>query len=181
MRAWRDAMSHPGSVRVAIGFGSSLGDRRGQVDLAIRALAADPQLQLLRRSRDWFSPPMRGGRARGWFLNCVVTFRTTLQPEELLRRCIREELRAGRRRALHWGDRTLDLDVLHVEGMICEREDLQLPHPGVARRAFVLRPLLEVWPDAVDPRTGVLWRDSARLSGPGAVPLNAVARRRVAV
>ncbi|MFT4623535.1 MAG: 2-amino-4-hydroxy-6-hydroxymethyldihydropteridine diphosphokinase [Myxococcota bacterium] len=172
---------HSGGVQVAIGLGSSLGDRRHHLDLAVRTLAADPHLELLRRSRDYFSPPMRGGAARGWFLNCVALFRTSLDPEALLARCIRHERRAGRRRALHWGDRTLDLDVLHAESISCDQPDLVLPHPGIAHRSFVLHPLLEIWPDARHPITGVYWRDLPSRITPRAVPLNAVARARVVV
>ena len=168
-------------VRAAIGLGSSLGDRERHLRTALRRLDADPAIELLAASRSWFSPPMRGGRARGWFLNRVALVRTTLDPEALLRCCIALERRAGRRRAHHWGDRTLDLDLLHVEGTVCERPDLRLPHPGIAERPFVLAPLAEVWPDAVHPITGVAWSELPEPAPPRAVPLTALALRRVAV
>nr|MBA2320523.1 2-amino-4-hydroxy-6-hydroxymethyldihydropteridine diphosphokinase [Deltaproteobacteria bacterium] len=120
--------------------------------------------------RWWRTPPMRGGTARGWFLNGVAVVRTELSPEDLLDRCIALERRAGRRRARYWGDRTLDLDLLHVEGVVSDGPRLVLPHPGIARRPFVVLPLREVWRDAVDPRTGRMWADSDGWEGPRPTP-----------
>ena len=97
---------------------------------------------------------MKGGTAHGWFLNAVGLFQSDLSPQELLRVCIDIEDRARRRRARRWSDRTLDLDLLIVEGRQVQSPDLQLPHPGIVERDFVLRPLLEVWPDAIHPETG---------------------------
>jgi 2-amino-4-hydroxy-6-hydroxymethyldihydropteridine diphosphokinase len=108
---------------------------------------------------------MRGGTARNPFLNGVVLLCTSLRPEELLELCQAEERRAGRRRATFWGDRTLDLDLLVVDGLVRESPALTLPHPGVSTRDFVRRPLLEVWPDVVHAAEGVPLADlpSARL------------------
>ena len=164
-------------VRVAIGLGSSLGCRRQWIDLACRALDAHPKLHLLRKSRLWMSPPMPGGQARGWFLNAVALFESRLSAPELLERCVQLETQAGRRRAMHWGDRPLDLDLLMVEGVISKDPELELPHPGIAHRHFVLSPLLEVWPDAVDPLTSAPWADRPLPSGPRAVPIRRLAHR----
>ena len=164
-------------TRVAIGLGSSLGDRAHHLKLALRLLAMSPGLQLMRVSRSYQSPPMRGGAARGWFLNAVALFESTIPPSEILRLCIRIEDRAGRRRVAHWGDRTLDLDVLHVEGLVSEERSLRLPHPGLATRSFVLRPLSDVWPDASDPITGLVWSQLSDASRPRAVPLRGLALR----
>lgn len=141
--------------RAAIGLGTSLGRRRTQLETTLRRLAHSDGLVVLACSRWYRTPPMRGGSARNWFLNGVVLVGSDLGPEDLLELCRREERRAGRRRANHWGDRTLDLDLLLMEGVVRDTSELSLPHPGVRTRDFVRRPLLEVWPDAVDPRDGV--------------------------
>ncbi|MCB9677008.1 MAG: 2-amino-4-hydroxy-6-hydroxymethyldihydropteridine diphosphokinase [Alphaproteobacteria bacterium] len=157
--------------RGAIGLGCSLGDRRGRLDGTVRKIAAHPDIALVRCSRWYRTPPMQGGTARGWFLNGVITFDTTLSGPELLALCRRLEERAGRRRARYWGDRTLDLDLLLLGDRILDDPELVLPHPAIADRPFVRTPLLEIWPDAIDPRTGQAFRDLPDPTGPRAVPV----------
>ena len=158
-----------------MGLGSSVGDRRATVEIAIRKLALQPGLQLLRCSRLYRTPPMRGGSAKGWFLNGAALFDTTLTPEDLLSLCASLEQQAGRRRALHWGDRTLDLDLLVMENTRRDSPTLQLPHPAIAQRPFVLLPLLDVWPNAIDQRTGEMWKNTHGTARPRAIPIGVVA------
>lgn len=141
-------------MRVAIGLGSSLGDRRAVLERTVRQIAASPGLHVLRASRWYRTPPLRGGTARGWFLNGAVLVESELPPHALLGICRALEERSGRRRAGYWGDRTLDLDLLLAEATVVHDDELTLPHAAISQRPFVLVPLLEVWPDAVDPRTG---------------------------
>ena len=164
-------------MKLAIGLGASLGDRRLTLETAIRALAAKPGLAFVRVSRWYRTPPLRGGTARNWFLNGVALFETDLDPEEVLALCVELEARAGRRRARHWGDRPLDLDLLLAEGVVRASGRLTLPHPGITRRPFVLVPLLDVWPDATDPVTGVPYASLPGPSGPRPVPVGVAARR----
>lgn len=161
-------------MRLAVGIGSSLGDREGALTIAVRSLAAAPGMRLLRVSRWVRTPPLRGGHARNWFLNGVALFDTHLDPHDVLARCVRLERRAGRRRAVHWGDRSLDLDLLLLEGQVVRTPTLQLPHPAIALRPFVLGPLLEVWPDATDPRTGAPYRLCPPPIGPRAFPVGGI-------
>ncbi|MCA9492005.1 MAG: 2-amino-4-hydroxy-6-hydroxymethyldihydropteridine diphosphokinase [Myxococcales bacterium] len=142
--------------RLAIGLGSSLGDRAGALTLAVRSLSVAPGLRLRRVSAFVRTPPLAGGAARNWFLNAVALFEhdPTVSLEHVLVRCVDLEERAGRRRGRHWGDRPLDLDLLLAEGVVSDDPRLVLPHPAIRSRPFVLGPLLEVWPDAVDPRDG---------------------------
>lgn len=161
-------------MRLAIGLGSSLGDRAKTLSLAVRSLAADPGLRLLRASRWVRTPPLRGGHAKNWFLNGVALFDSGLTPEEVLERCVRLERRAGRRRAVRWGDRSLDLDLLLAEGLVRQTPSLVLPHPSITLRPFVLDPLLEVWPDAADPRTGTLYRVAWPAPGPKPIPVGSI-------
>jgi 2-amino-4-hydroxy-6-hydroxymethyldihydropteridine diphosphokinase len=134
-------------MRVAIGLGASLGDRRCTLERTVHQLDHTPGLQLVRVSRWYRSPPMRGGAATGWFLNGVAVYTSTLSPDAVLDRCRMLEQAAGRRRARHWGDRPLDLDVLFVEGHTSDDPELVLPHPGIATRPFVWQPLREAWPE----------------------------------
>jgi len=141
-------------MKIAIGLGASLGDRRARLELTLRQLGATPGLRLLRGSRWYVSPPLAGGTARNWFLNGVGLYESDLDVMTVLARCRRLEERAGRRRARFWGDRTLDLDVLVAEGIRSDDPKLVLPHPAIAQRAFVLLPPPDVWPDAPAPGTG---------------------------
>lgn len=168
-------------IRVAVGMGSSLGNRRRQPELAVALLNATNHTRFVRASRWYRTPPMRGGAARGWFLNGVVAFDTQLEPMDFLAECIALEQRLGRRRARHWGDRTLDLDVLLAGDHVIESEALQLPHPAIADRAFVLVPLCEAWPDAIDPITGGRYADLPVPGGPRPAPIGVLARGRFPV
>jgi len=164
-------------VRVAVGLGSNLGDRRSTLELVLCKLDAHPGLSVIRSSRWYRTPPMRGGTAHGWFLNGVTLLECTLPLETLLDVCIRMEAQAGRRPDRFWGDRPLDLDLLLAEGVVRDDPALTLPHPGVRTRPFVLVPLLEVWPDARDPRTGRRWSEVPFLPGPRPVAVGVTSRR----
>lgn len=138
-------------MKVAIGLGASLGDRRRTLERTVARLAVRPGFSLLAVSRWYRSPPMRGGTANGWFLNGVALFDVALTPWEVLDACRALEDDAGRRRARYWGDRPLDLDVLLAEGWSSDHPALTVPHPGIAQRPFVAIPLREAWPDAPAP------------------------------
>lgn len=168
--------TNPGERLAAIGLGSSLGDRRATLERALVQLHLTPGLRLVRASRWYRTPPLRGGSARGWFLNGVALFSCGLSPHDLLDVCRELEDRAGRRRGGHWGDRTLDLDLLMLEGLRVHDDRLIVPHPALHLRPFVLQPLLEVWPDAIDAATGRPVRDHPTPPGPGAVAVGVVAR-----
>ena len=168
-------------TRVALGLGSSLGDRRAQLQRALSILDARGDTRVIRASRWYRTPPMRGGTARGWFLNGVAQLETTLEPHAFLDVCIALEHRFGRRRARYWGDRTLDLDLLLAGDLIVESPALTLPHPAIAQRPFVLLPLREAWPDATDPVTGQAYADLPVPPGRRPVPIGVLARRAFAV
>ncbi|NUQ00407.1 MAG: 2-amino-4-hydroxy-6-hydroxymethyldihydropteridine diphosphokinase [Armatimonadetes bacterium] len=134
--------------RGVIGLGSNLGDRLAYLRGAVSRLQAEPGLRLVATSGVYESPPM-GPIAQADFLNAAVLIETTIAPRELLARCLAIEAEHGRVREVRWGPRTLDLDLLWVEGVTVEEPGLTLPHPGLAERAFVLRPLAELLPDLV--------------------------------
>jgi 2-amino-4-hydroxy-6-hydroxymethyldihydropteridine diphosphokinase len=133
-------------MQLAVGLGASLGNRLATLERTLHRLHAAPGWSLLRVSRWYRSPPMPGGTAAGWFLNGVALFEVDENPEAALVRCRRLEAEAGRRRDRHWADRPLDLDLLWWQGGTVASETLALPHPGIARRAFVYWPLAEVLP-----------------------------------
>jgi len=91
-----------------------------------------------------------GGPEQGPYLNCVVRLETDLSPRVLLGLCREREMAAGRVRRVKWGPRTLDVDILWVDGESVDDEDLTVPHPRMYERAFVLIPLRDVAPDLVN-------------------------------
>jgi len=163
---------------VAIGLGCSLGDRRARIAHTLHRLDATPGLTWLRTSSLVLTPPLKGGVARGGFVNAVALFDTDLSPEDLLELCIALEDAAGRRRSRRWADRTLDLDLLLFDDRIVHSPQLTLPHPAIAERPFVLHPLVEVWPDAYDPVEQRAWADVDPPGGPTPVVVGRVAPRR---
>lgn len=135
---------------VVLGLGANLGDRlaslQGAVDrLAARGVAATDS------SRVWESDPVGGPDGQPAYLNAVVRATTDLDPDALLQACRSVEEELGRVREVRWGPRTIDVDVLLIEGVVRDDPDLTVPHPRMRERAFVLLPLLEIDPDAVLP------------------------------
>lgn len=123
-----------------VALGSNLGDSRQQVLAAIDALDALPATRVLQRSPLYLTPPW-GVLEQPPFINAVVALDTELLPEPLLDALLQIESKAGRVRAERNGPRTLDLDLLYMEGVIRADQRLTLPHPRMAERAFVLLPL----------------------------------------
>ncbi len=156
------------SQRVVIGLGTSLGRRRAQLELAVRLLHLQPGVVVLATSKLYRTPPW-GGVARNPFLNAAVLARTTLTPEALLACCQYIERRLGRHGGLRWGDRALDLDLLWMESTVVERPGVRVPHPRIADRSFVVRPLEDVLPGAVDPVTGRSFLERHLALGPAAM------------
>jgi 2-amino-4-hydroxy-6-hydroxymethyldihydropteridine diphosphokinase len=140
-----------------IGLGSNLGDRQANIAAAITALRA-PDLHVLRSSPLYESPP-EGGPPQGDYLNGAVLIVTAIAARELLERCLAVEDSLGRVRpeAVRYGPRTIDLDLLWIEGEAIDEEGLFVPHPHLHERVFALRPLIDLAPDASDFRTGVVF------------------------
>jgi 2-amino-4-hydroxy-6-hydroxymethyldihydropteridine diphosphokinase len=143
-----------------IGLGSNLGDRRAMLDGAIAALTASPDVRVLRISSIHETEPVGGPPGQASYLNAAAALETTLDPIELLRVLQSIETQFGRVRTVRWGERTLDLDLLLFDDRIIQTPELTVPHPRLAERRFVLAPLAEIAPEAVDPVTG---RTVARL------------------
>ena len=132
-------------TRFAIGLGSNVGSRLDHLRSAVEQLRRSGDVDPI--SSLYESAPV-GGPDQGPFLNAVVLLETQLEPHALLDRLLEIEADAGRVRKVRWGPRTLDLDILLSDGDPVSDESLEVPHPRAAEREFVLRPLVEVWPDA---------------------------------
>jgi 2-amino-4-hydroxy-6-hydroxymethyldihydropteridine diphosphokinase len=127
-----------------VSLGANLGDRAASLHRARDALAALPATRLLAASAVYETAP-QDLEEQPPFLNQVVCLQTALEPAELLRHCQAIEQEAGRVRDVRFGPRTLDVDILLLEGVECDDPELTLPHPRLWRRAFVLVPLADLW------------------------------------
>ena len=136
-----------------IGLGSNLADPRSQLLGALLALNALPYSKVSARSSLYRSAPI-GFLQQPDFINAVTRLETTLSPHELLDALLELEGERGRTRELRNGPRTLDLDVLLYDDLQHHAPGLTIPHPQMHKRAFVLRPLLEIAPDCVIPGVG---------------------------
>jgi 2-amino-4-hydroxy-6-hydroxymethyldihydropteridine diphosphokinase len=139
---------------VYIGLGSNLADPAAQVAAGLRALARLPKTRLVAHSRLYRSAPW--GRAdQPEFVNAVIQLETALEPRELLDHLLGIERGAGRERdGTRWGPRILDLDILAYAQRRVAEPGLQVPHPHLHERAFVLVPLAEIAPDLHIPGRG---------------------------
>jgi 2-amino-4-hydroxy-6-hydroxymethyldihydropteridine diphosphokinase len=132
------------SRRVFLGLGSNLGDRAAHLRAAVQGL---PDVYAL--SPVYETAPVGGPADQGRFLNLVVELHTEQSARALLLLCGQLEQAAERIRTVKDGPRTLDVDVLWIDGEIVDEPDLQVPHPRVFERAFVLAPLADLAPDIV--------------------------------
>ena len=130
-----------------------------------RAQAAGP-FGLRRRAEGGGAVGGGGGVARGAFLNGAVLLRMEGTPAALLAVCQGIEQRLGRCCGQRWGDRTIDLDVLWIEGHHCKGQSLTVPHSGLLKRSFALQPLLDLVPMARHPQSGRLYREESSAQVP---------------
>lgn len=136
-------------MTVFLGLGSNLGNRAYYLREAILALEG-AAIKIRAKSRIYETEPW-GGIDQPLFWNQVVEIETTLEPLELLHVCQEIELRLGRERKVHWGSRTIDIDLLIYDNRVSDTAELRLPHPYLEERAFVLSPLREIAPKLILP------------------------------
>lgn len=136
--------------RVFVGLGSNRGDRHRFLSDATRALQELPGWSLQRVSSLYETEPV-GNKNQPFFLNGVAEFACTSESEEILKSLKDTERRVGRIPSERWGPREIDLDLLYVGCTVRQGPGIQLPHPEIADRNFVLVPLAEIAPDFVDP------------------------------
>jgi 2-amino-4-hydroxy-6-hydroxymethyldihydropteridine diphosphokinase len=136
-----------------VALGANLADPVAQVRAALAALTRLPESRLLRASSLYRTAPV-GIRGQPDFINAVAALYTRLAPHALLGALFDVEAQFGRRRDFHHAPRTLDLDLLLYGEQIIDTRQLQLPHPRMHLRAFVVAPLLEIAPDCRIPGRG---------------------------
>jgi 2-amino-4-hydroxy-6-hydroxymethyldihydropteridine diphosphokinase len=141
------------SNNTAIALGSNIGDSHTILLGAIDAIAQTPGIRLISQSSLYRTKAV--GPPQPDYLNGCVLLQVEMIPELLLEVLLKIENKFGRLRGERWGARTLDLDILLYSDQIIETPKLQIPHPRMRERAFVLVPLVEIAPDWVDPVSGL--------------------------
>ena len=142
----------PGGKLIYLSLGSNLGDRAANLE---RAIAALPQagVRVLRRSSLYETEPV-DFLAQPWFLNCVVEGETSLMPRQLLHALQGIERKFGRKKRIARGPRVIDLDILFYGASVVRTPEVEIPHPRMHKRRFVLAPLAELALDLCHPVLG---------------------------
>lgn len=138
--------------RALLSLGSNLGDSWAILREAVGSLSGVTAVSPVYRTE-----PVGGPAGQNPFLNVVIEIDTELTARQLLGVCHRLESAADRVRTVRWGPRTLDVDILTLEGVTVDEPDLQVPHPRMRQRRFVMAPLADIAPDVA----GENWRDRA--------------------
>lgn len=154
-----------------IALGSNLGDRQHNLQQALSLLTQELEIKLVQVSSFYETDPvgMKETEPAEPFVNAVAAIETSLSPGKLLSLCLQIEQILGRKRSLEtdcglgYSSRTLDLDILFYDQAIIHDESLDIPHPRLNERAFVLTPLLEIAPDWVHPVLGQTIKQLASL------------------
>lgn len=146
-----------------LGIGANLGDRRGQCERAVDMLRDHPGVQVTACS-PWKTYPaltLTPDVVQPDFVNGVVQVATTLSPEALLAACHAIERQLGRKRHAEqrWAPRTIDIDLLLYDDLVLTTPTLTIPHPGLAKRMFVLAPLAMLAPDRMHPILGKMIKE----------------------
>ncbi|WP_425612863.1 2-amino-4-hydroxy-6-hydroxymethyldihydropteridine diphosphokinase [Xanthomonas rydalmerensis] len=159
-------------VQACIGLGGNLGDAAATLRAALAALDTLPQTRLLRASQLYRSPAW-GREDQPDFINAAALVATTLPAPALLQSLLDLESRHGRQRlpGERWGPRTLDLDLLLYAEAVIDLPGLQVPHPFLHERAFVLLPLAEIAAEAIVPGHGTVRDVRDRIETGGIVPI----------
>ena len=144
---------HRGWKKTYLGIGSNMGDKKRYMEEAVNKLKSHPQIRGVRVSEFLVTEPY-GGVEQEDFLNGAIELETLMPPLTLLRFLHKLEQEAGRERLIHWGPRTLDLDILFFQDFISDSKELMVPHPDLQNREFVLKPLSELCPYYVHPLYG---------------------------
>lgn len=129
---------------VYLSLGSNLGDRAAHIERALERLAEE-NVRIVKRSSFYQTEPVEF-LAQGWFLNIAVEAGTELMPRQLLRVIRQIERELGRKRIVRAGPRTIDIDILVFDANIVRAAELEIPHPRMSERRFVLVPMAEIAP-----------------------------------
>lgn len=133
--------------RAILGMGANLAERENNISAAIRSLELLPMCTVLRISSLYETKPVGVKDTQPDYINCVVEVETDLSPRALLGACLGIEAALGRERIYDKAPRVIDIDLILYEGETLHTAELTVPHPAMRERAFVLRPLSELYPD----------------------------------
>ena len=136
-----------------LGIGSNLGNRIKNLETVVSALSINPDINVNISSSFYETEPV-GYKKQGWFINQVIQIETSLSPPTLLKVTQEIEETLGRKRAIRWGPRTADIDILLYSDLIMNDSSLRIPHPQLTNRRFVLIPLAEIAPSLKHPILG---------------------------
>ena len=139
-----------GWSRAYLSIGSNMGDKEENLSYAVSRLKEDEMIKDVKVSSFIKTKPY-GNVEQDDFLNGAVALKTLYSPDMLLKKINEIEAERGRKRTIHWGPRTLDIDILLYEDMIINEENLIVPHPDMTNRSFVLDPLEEIAPYILHP------------------------------
>lgn len=151
-------------VTAYIGLGANLGDREAGINKALVELVRSGAGRLTRVSSLYETEPV-GIREQPDFLNAVAEIETETAPAELLAALREIERKVGREKTFKWGPRVIDLDILLYGDTSLAEDNLEIPHPEMHRRAFVLTPLAEIAPQAKHPVSGLTAREMSERTG----------------
>jgi 2-amino-4-hydroxy-6-hydroxymethyldihydropteridine diphosphokinase len=141
---------------IFLALGSNMGDRQANLETAIQSLG--PKIRVLKRSSIYETPPW-GFIDQPAFLNMVIEAETSLSPEKLLKFIKTLEIDLGRKASFRNGPRLIDLDILFFDQLILNMPGLNIPHPRLHERGFVLAPLVEIAPDFNHPILKIKMRE----------------------
>ena len=145
-------------VDLYLSLGSNMGDKLSYLENAVEAIKNDVNCRLMKISDFVITEPY-GPVQQDEFLNGCIMIRTLYSPNELLAFLQSLEAKANRTRDVHWGPRTLDLDILLFDDLVMDSDNLVIPHPEMHKRDFVLTPLTQIAPNAVHPLYNVRIKD----------------------
>jgi len=134
-----------------LGIGSNLGDRTVNIKNSIRYLESNSRIAVKKISRLYETLPQGGPKKQPKYLNAAAKIETSLPPSEFLKQLKLIEKRLKRRNSVHWGPRTIDLDILFYDDLVFINKELTIPHPLLDKRAFVLEPLSEIAASYIHP------------------------------
>jgi 2-amino-4-hydroxy-6-hydroxymethyldihydropteridine diphosphokinase len=140
-------------MRCFIGLGSNLGEAGKNLNKALEELKRDSKITLIKVSSFYETEPM-GVKDQAKFINAVCEIDTTYTLHELFRFLKNTELEMGRKKAVRYGPRVIDLDILFFGGLVYQDANITVPHPRIKGRSFVLHPMEEIAPDFLHPFTG---------------------------
>ena len=126
-----------------LGLGTNIGDRLKYINEALVILNSNPNINITQKSK-LYETKAWGYKEQEDFLNMCIEIKTSLNPYELLSACQDVEKKLKRERKIRWGPRTIDVDILFFNDIILQEENLEIPHPRIKERAFVLIPLIDL-------------------------------------